>query len=68
MQLLWLLLIPVIMWLWAVSVPLTLNVIYGKGMMARDSWWRGPTYFVFNFCTAAIGLVGIVACFMKAAS
>jgi hypothetical protein len=66
MQFLWLFLIPVIMWLWAVSVPLTLNMLYGKNTWFYDCWWRGPTYFVFNICTAFIGIAGIVVCFVKA--
>ncbi len=66
MNLLWLLGIPAIMWLWAVSVPLTLEVLYGKGMWTYDSWWRGPTYFVFNTCTAIIGLLGIAICLFNA--
>lgn len=66
MQLLWLLLIPIIMWLWAVSVPLTLDLLYGKNVWSYERRWRGPSYFVFNFCTAVISLLGIIVCLMKA--
>lgn len=66
MQLLWLLLAPVLLWLWAVSVPLTLNVIYWNRSILDDCWWRGPTYFVFNLCTAMATIVAIAACVIKA--
>jgi hypothetical protein len=61
MNLLWLLGIPAILWLWAVSVPLTLNALYRSRSILEDCWW-----FVFNVSTAAIGVLGMVFCIISA--